>query len=77
VLFSGSYDRSVRVWDLRSNSRSEIQIIRDFKDSVSSIDVGNDKKTIICGSIDGCVRTYDLRQGKQFVDHIARKFLHS
>ena len=75
MLFTGSYDRTVRIWDLRSHNRAEVQILKDFKDSVSSIDVGNDRKMILCGSVDGCVRTYDLRQGKLFVDHIARKVI--
>ena len=34
VLFSGSYDRSIRAWDLRARSRDALQVMTDFKDSV-------------------------------------------
>jgi mitogen-activated protein kinase organizer 1 len=38
-----------------------IQILRDAKDSINKIAVSNDK--IITASVDGSVRTYDIRKG--------------
>lgn len=39
VLLSGSFDATVRMWDLRSQNFQPIQVIEDFKDSVMSIDL--------------------------------------
>jgi WD40 repeat protein len=74
VLVSGSYDKTVRIWDLRSGGKAELEFIDSFKDSVFSVDIANQKKMITAGSIDGTVKTFDLRHGKLFVDHIARKY---
>jgi mitogen-activated protein kinase organizer 1 len=70
---SGSYDKTVRIWDLRSGGKSEIEVHDTFKDSVFSVDIANQKRMITAGSIDGTVKTFDLRHGKILVDHIARK----
>eukprot|EP01083_Nonionella_stella_P030811 84404_1 len=68
VLMTGSYDKTVRAWDLKSFSRDPIQVMGQFKDSVSSVAVSGHE--IIVGSIDGCVRTYDLRMGKLMTDNM-------
>lgn len=39
VLLSGSYDATIRLWDLRSSNFQPIQVIEGCKDSVMSIDV--------------------------------------
>jgi len=67
-LVTGSYDATVRLWDLKSNSYEPIQILQDAKDSVASVDISTSE--IITGSVDGCVRNYDIRRGKLFTDHI-------
>jgi len=41
VLFSASYDRTIRAWDLRSHIHEPMDTIDVFKDSVSSIAVTN------------------------------------
>ena len=61
VLVTGSYDSTVRIWDLKSHSFRSIDVIKSCKDSVSSIVVN--KWEIIVGSIDGKVRTFDIRMG--------------
>jgi mitogen-activated protein kinase organizer 1 len=39
VLISGSFDATIRLWDLRSSNFQPIQILEDCKDSVMSLDV--------------------------------------
>ena len=69
VLFTASYDKTVKCWDLRNRASYEpIQILNDFKDSVTSL--ARTENTIIASSVDGYVRTYDIRQGLMNADHI-------
>lgn len=67
VIISASYDGSVRIWDGRSFSSTPIQVLSDAKDSVSCVKIINDdvsgSKEIVTTSIDGKMRTYDLRRG--------------
>lgn len=69
VLLTASYDRTVRCWDLRSRSREPIQILKDFRDSVTSVCATNYE--IIGGCVDGSVRIYDLRAGQCRVDELS------
>jgi len=66
ILLTGSYDKTVKCWDLKGHG--EIQTLSDFKDSVTSIVLHEDQ--IIAGSVDGRLRTYDVRMGKLTTDHI-------
>ena len=66
VLVSGSYDCSVRLWDLKSQSRDPIQTLTHAKDSISKVIVLDDK--ILSASVDGCVRVYDIRMGSLQTD---------
>lgn len=68
VLITGSYDQTIRLWDMRSNDRDPIQILDDFQDSVTSI--SRTRHEIIGGSVDGCIRIYDLRMGRMYVDDL-------
>jgi len=77
TYLSASYDATVRIWDGRSRSMEPIQILPEAKDSVTDIHLAqkdNDnlqRPTIIrTSSVDGVVRTYDLRKGLvTFDDH--------
>jgi len=66
VFVTGSEDGSAKLWDLRSNSRDALQVLNDFKDSVTSVVFTDD--TIMGGCIDGCVYTYDIRKGQLIRD---------
>jgi mitogen-activated protein kinase organizer 1 len=68
VLITASYDQTAKCWDMRSNNRDPIQVMSDFKDSVSC--VARTDTTIIIGSIDGFVRVYDLRKGQLQCDNL-------
>jgi mitogen-activated protein kinase organizer 1 len=59
VLASGSDDATVAVWDCKSGSKRAIQILKDAKDSISSVGICDTE--IIVGSVDGYTRVYDVR----------------
>jgi mitogen-activated protein kinase organizer 1 len=73
AYLSASYDGTVAIWDGRSSDYKPIQVLKDAKDSVTDVHVvqredncsGNHLNTamIRTASIDGVVRTYDLRKG--------------
>eukprot|EP00923_Selenidium_pygospionis_P018061 GHVN01031637.1.p1 GENE.GHVN01031637.1~~GHVN01031637.1.p1 ORF type:complete len:323 (-),score=26.60 GHVN01031637.1:171-1139(-) len=67
VLLTGSYDKTVRLWDLKAHSSFKpIQTISDATDTLTSIAVTDHE--IITASVDGHLRTYDIRAGKQYSD---------
>lgn len=68
VLITASYDQTVKCWDLRTANREPIQVMQDFKDSVTSL--ARTDGTIIAGSVDGKVRIYDLRKGQLQTDQL-------
>ncbi|KAL1302997.1 hypothetical protein AAFC00_003313 [Neodothiora populina] len=61
VIITGSFDATVKIWDTKQRSEKPIMNLTDATDSVSSIDVVGAE--IITGSVDGRVRSYDLRMG--------------
>ncbi|CAM9218531.1 unnamed protein product [Phaeothamnion confervicola] len=70
VLLTGGYDRTVRCWDMRSRASGPIQVIEQCRDSVTSVAAGPSGDNIICSSVDGSVRTFDLRAGCCFEDQL-------
>jgi len=72
VLFSASYDGTVRAWDGRSRSRDPIQVLSDAKDSVTAFSVAGSggAAEVVAASVDGSVRTYDLRMGRLTKDDL-------
>lgn len=61
----------MRLWDTKSNSQVPIQVLDEARDSVTSLAVQGFE--IVTGSVDGKVRTYDLRRGLLTVDLIDRR----
>jgi len=75
VLISGSFDSSVRIWDVKSNSMKPIMVLEEAKDSISCVLSGSQagkggEFEVVTGSVDGRVRYYDLRMGSMDVDVI-------
>jgi len=70
VLITGSYDKTVKIWDVRANLFEAIQVLEDAKDSISSLIVNPTE--IISGSIDGRIRTYDIRLGQLTTDTLGQ-----
>eukprot|EP01040_Poterioochromonas_malhamensis_P008027 gene8027-8677_t len=66
VLYTASYDKTVKCWDLRANQRDPIQTLSDFTDSVTF--VRQSSSAIFASSVDGTVRIYDMRQGFMHTD---------
>jgi mitogen-activated protein kinase organizer 1 len=68
VVVSASYDGTVKIWDAKSNAYKPIMTLDDARDSVTDVVVADGE--IISGSVDGRVRSYDLRMGMCQVDVI-------
>eukprot|EP01135_Chromosphaera_perkinsii_P007063 Nk52_evm2s684 gene=Nk52_evmTU2s684 len=66
LVVSGSYDAGVRVWDMRGGggSSSCVQVLEGAGDSVSGVCYVEGKGWIVAGSVDGAVRSYDVRMGR-------------
>ena len=60
----------VRGTTCRSQNRQPIQTLDDARDAVQAIHIG--KTYIVTGSVDGHVRTYDLRMGELRTDFFGR-----
>ncbi len=68
MLISGSFDASVRIWDVRSQNAKPVMVIEEARDSVSCVWSGGGEYEILSGSVDGRVRCYDLRAGRLETD---------
>ncbi|EOO01484.1 putative mitogen-activated protein kinase organizer 1 protein [Phaeoacremonium minimum UCRPA7] len=71
LVISGGFDTTVRIWDTKSGGTGggkPIQILTEARDAVSALVVRGPE--IITGSVDGRVRTYDIRMGSVATDVI-------
>lgn len=70
LIWAASEDRMVRAWDGRQASRAPVIVLDHAKDTVMSVAVSKDEPLLLTGSIDGCVRLYDIRRGILQTDQI-------
>jgi mitogen-activated protein kinase organizer 1 len=61
IIATGSFDGTVKIWDVKSNSYKPIMSLDDAKDSIT--DVAIHDAEIVTASVDGRMRSYDLRTG--------------
>ncbi|CAK7274048.1 hypothetical protein SEPCBS57363_005961 [Sporothrix epigloea] len=73
LVVSGGFDTLVRVWDTRSGGHGAgakpIQTFADARDAITAIAVRGPE--ILAASVDGRVRTYDVRTGRFTTDVIS------
>ncbi|BHF60959.1 WD repeat-containing protein 83 [Sparganum proliferum] len=68
LLLSAGVDGMLLAWDARARTQYPIQTMHEARDSVSCIAVR--RWQILTGSIDRCVRLYDIRKGEMLEDYI-------
>ncbi|KAG6459861.1 hypothetical protein O3G_MSEX011652 [Manduca sexta] len=68
MAVSGSIDNTVAFWDIMSRRNEPILVLKDAKDSITSIQV-TDHEILTC-SVDNHVRLYDIRMAKMISDYI-------
>lgn len=73
-MVSGSRDNSVMCWDIRTRKNEPVQQMKDAKDCITALAVTETK--IIATSLDGCIRTYDIRVGELTTDAIGEAITH-
>jgi mitogen-activated protein kinase organizer 1 len=71
VLVSGSDDRSVRLWDTKSKDVKPLMVLEEAKDNISALAVPLNSYEVVTGSVDGRVRSYDIRMGRITLDIMA------
>lgn len=59
----------MRFWDNRNDAYHPIEIIKGFKDSVSQVKAHGTQ--IMCASMDGSVKTFDIRRGEVVIDELS------
>ncbi|QSS58170.1 WD domain-containing protein [Histoplasma capsulatum] len=68
IVASGSADTTLKLWDTRSLTSKPIQTLSEARDTISSLSIHLPTASIISGSYDGRIRSYDLRMGMVNVD---------
>ncbi|KAF5607868.1 beta-transducin [Fusarium subglutinans] len=68
IIVSAGFDTTVRLWDTKSNSFKPIQVLDDANDAVTCLVVRGPE--VLAGSVDGRVRSYDIRMGRVTTDVI-------
>ncbi|OJD20876.1 hypothetical protein ACJ73_07788, partial [Blastomyces percursus] len=68
IVASGSADTTLKLWDTRSLTSKPIQTLSEARDTISSLRIHMPTASILSGSYDGRIRSYDLRMGMVNVD---------
>ncbi|KAF7252153.1 hypothetical protein EG68_07635 [Paragonimus skrjabini miyazakii] len=68
ILLSAGMDGMVLVWDARARTPYPVQTMHEAKDSVTCVSFA--RWQIVTGSVDRCVRIYDIRRGEMTEDYV-------
>ncbi|KAH8255486.1 hypothetical protein KR038_004493 [Drosophila bunnanda] len=68
VAISGGRDNAVMCWDIRTRRLDPVQVMKEARDCITTV-LTNENK-IYAASLDGCVRTYDIRVGELTCDKV-------
>ena len=63
TLATGSWDRTVKLWDVTTGK--ELATLKGHTDAVSSVAFAPDGKTLATGSVDQTVKLWDVTTGKE------------
>ncbi|KAH8891314.1 WD40 repeat-like protein [Thozetella sp. PMI_491] len=72
LVISGGFDTTVRIWDTKSGGAGggkPVQVLTEARDAITAIAVRGPE--IVSGSVDGRVRSYDVRMGRMTTDVFA------
>ncbi len=64
MLASGSFDESIRLWDVRSETPRCLQVIAAHSDPVTALSFGPDASLLASSSYDGLIRLWDVATGQ-------------
>uniref|UniRef100_A0A8D8LWZ8 WD repeat domain-containing protein 83 n=1 Tax=Cacopsylla melanoneura TaxID=428564 RepID=A0A8D8LWZ8_9HEMI len=73
VVVSGSQDNTVMMWDTKSRSHHPIQVLKEARDSITSIHVSDHE--IMTASLDCRIRRYDIRTGELVSDFVGEPII--
>ncbi|ETO04851.1 WD-40 repeat-containing protein [Reticulomyxa filosa] len=73
TILSGSHDKSVRLWDIRSGKQiqvfnghlKEVNVVKYSPFVINNIEIGNISNVICSASIDRTIRFWDIRSNKK------------
>lgn len=68
MAVSGSVDNTVAFWDVISRRQEPVQVLKDAKDTITSIQVTDHE--VLTTSVDCHIRLYDIRMGQMVSDYI-------
>ena len=66
LLASGSYDNTIRIWNVGNNNRHHVRTLRGHTNWVISVAWSPDGRTLASASVDGTVRLWNPNNGINF-----------
>ena len=76
IYATSSYDSTVKLWDARSRSREPLATLAEAKDAVTCVRATVHAPQLVTSSVDGKVRTYDMRTAQVITEDAVRPVTH-